>query len=184
MSKDSSQSISNEAVIEATGRSWDDWLARLKEIKAENLTHKDIVKILETEYKVDSWWAQTITVEFERITGRRKVGQTGAGYFQVSASRTLTGSMDQVFGQWLSFIDGIKKFNNLSMIGNPRISETEKWRYWRVNLSDGSQLAVSVNNKAKGKSLLTVTHSKLPDEESSETWKKYWKDFIQKVPAD
>ena len=42
---------------------------------AAELAHGDIARLVNTKYKVDGWWSQTVTVGYERIKGRRAKGQ-------------------------------------------------------------------------------------------------------------
>jgi hypothetical protein len=71
-------------VKKATGKGWDKWFTILNQEKADKLEHKEIVKLLLGKYKVDGWWAQSITVEYERHFGKRKVGQVKDGTYQTA----------------------------------------------------------------------------------------------------
>ena len=81
--------ISDEAVREATGRTWDEWEALLDSRGAAELSHREIVGILTKEKLVDSgWWAQSVTVAYEKRKGKRVLGQTSEGAFQIGVQRT------------------------------------------------------------------------------------------------
>ena len=55
--------ISTRAVKEATGKSWDEWIDFLDKVGARNLTHKEIVHLLDANHYVESaWWLQSVTV--------------------------------------------------------------------------------------------------------------------------
>lgn len=47
---------SSKSVLKHTGESWDHWLAVLKKSQASHLTHKEIVQLLKTKYKLTPWW--------------------------------------------------------------------------------------------------------------------------------
>lgn len=55
-----------EPIEQATRRSWQQWLAFLDGIDAQNLDHADIARAVQTELEgnVDNaaWWAQSVTV--------------------------------------------------------------------------------------------------------------------------
>ena len=74
-----SQTISGAAIEKATGKSWQEWHKVQRQMKAGELSHKAIAQNLSEQYHVPEWWAQSITVEFERAIGRREVGQTCDG---------------------------------------------------------------------------------------------------------
>ena len=66
---------SNESILKHTGKIWDDWIETLKKAGALNLTHKEIVQLLKTKYKLKPWFQQIVTGGFEVHTGRRREGE-------------------------------------------------------------------------------------------------------------
>jgi hypothetical protein len=177
---------SDEAVQEATGRTWKQWRAELDAMGASDLSHKEIARRLQEDPKVSGWWAQTITVEFERAIGRREVGQSCTGSFQTQASKTVLGGMDEVLARWQALVEGRAEFDGVPIDGEPSVSETDNWRYWRVSLADGTKINVDISEKKSSanqdkKSRIAARHEKLPDSDSVARWKAYWKEFIQGV---
>lgn len=172
------QSTSDTAVYNATHRTWEEWFAELQERKAAELSHKDIAAMLVDEYRVSAWWAQTITVEYERMIGRREVGQSCEGDFQAGASKTLHGTMDEVFEAWQEFVADVKELNGVAFDSEPTTSVTEKWRYWRVNLSNGSKVNITINQKEPGKVSHSVNHEKLQDADAVAEWKQFWRGYF------
>ena len=63
--------VSDEAVCKATGRGWDEWFAILDEAGAAGWKHPDIARWIVGEHGISSWWAQSVTVGFERARGIR-----------------------------------------------------------------------------------------------------------------
>ena len=53
------------------------------------------------------------------------------------------------------------------------------WRYWRRDLADGGRLSVNIQVKPSGtKSTLTIDHDNISTAEDVETWRSFWKSFI------
>lgn len=179
--KSAKPSLTDKAVEKATGKSWDEWFAILKQEEADQLIHKDIARLLTDKYKIDGWWTQSITVEFERFLGRRQVGQVKSGTFQTAVSKTMPGNLDQVFDLWLEAVKDAEEFNSIPLAGKPAISKTEKWRYWRANLKDGSKITITVGLKSEDKSILTFSNEKLKDQDAIKSWKAFWKDYLKKL---
>ncbi len=171
-------SISQESVIKATGKSWKHWFDYLNEKDASELSHKDIAALLQEKEGVSGWWAQSITVEYERNIGRREIGQTCEGSFQGAASKTLPGNLDQVFMQWKEYVGQINEVNQVPFLHPPTDSDSPKWRYWRVNLQDGSKVSAVINQKSTDKVLFVINHEKLRDAKAVEEWKAFWKTFL------
>jgi hypothetical protein len=42
---------------------------------------------------------------------------------------------------------------------------SEKWRYWRCGLDDGSRIVVTIGDKPPAKSVLSVQHERLDSAE-------------------
>lgn len=179
--KGKKESLTDEAVKKATGKGWEKWFTILNQEKAAKFEHKEIAKLLSGKYEVDGWWAQSITVEYERHLGKRQVGQVKDGTFQTAVSKTLPGNLDQVLKKWLDKVRDVKEFNSIPLAGKPVISKTEKWRYWRVDLRDGSRVTITVGTKTADKTILTFSTEKLKDQDAIEHWKAYWKDYLKKL---
>ena len=86
--------ISADALREATGRDWDEWLEALDAAGAEDLSHKEIVSHLDREHgdETNSWWRQSIAVGYEQARGKRELGQTRDVGFQVGVQRSVAAS--------------------------------------------------------------------------------------------
>lgn len=166
--------MSDDAFRNATGRDRAGWRALLDAEGATRMDHKAIAHML-VEQGVDHWWAQMVTVEYERIIGRRAVGQRCDGAFAASASRTLAGDMDSILGRWQAAMAGRAMFDGVVADEEPRVSATERWRYWRIALEDDTQLVAMISAKGAEKVSLTINHDKLPDADTAARWKAYWK---------
>lgn len=82
--------ISDEAVRDATGRDWAEWFAVLDDMGAREMDHRAIARALQDDGLVDSgWWAQSITVAYEKQTGQRVTGETADAGFQLGAQKTI-----------------------------------------------------------------------------------------------
>lgn len=167
--------FSDQAIEKATGKKWAQWQVLLKAMNAAALPHKKIAAQLHRDHGVSGWWAQALTVQFERVIGCRKIGQTHAGDFSASASKTLSGTKDDALAAWRRLVGKARDFDGVAFAGAPSTRKTEKWRYWRIGLADGSKVTIAIGDKAGGKALLGVNHDKLADAEAAARWKAYWR---------
>lgn len=173
-------------VENGTKISWDRWLKLLENYKYINHTDLAIeaLRIINEEGNSDNpeWWAQSVAVTYEQEAGIRIVGQRCDGDFSTSTSKTLIGDMDSTLEHWVNYVVDTREFKGISAEDSPRISKSEKWRYWKINLSDGSMLNVNIQNKAGGeKSTLSINHDKISTEEERNSWKEYWKEFLKEI---
>lgn len=170
--------ISDEAITKATGHPWAHWQKVLKAMDAASLPHKEIAAKLHAEHHVPGWWCQMLTVKFEQEIGRREAGQRNSGEYEVSVSKTIPGTIDQARDAWSKQTGSQKHFNGVAVDGAATLSQTDTWRYWKLNLKDGTRINVNFSEKGEGKVLLQLTHMKLADEKTAEAWREYWKGVL------
>ena len=183
--------MNDTPVMKATGKELHQWFAILDGHEARDLPHKDIARLLSAEYGVPGWWSQNVTVEYEKHIGRRETGQTQSGDYEGTATRTLPGTMDEVLERWIARLPddpAAAGFDGVGLAGDPSVSRTEKWRYWRATLADGSRVTVTIADKPGGAakaagpaSTLAVTSSKLRTREESARWKSYWRAYLAEL---
>lgn len=172
----------------ATSRPWSAWVDALDRAGARGLPHAEIVPLVLADIDASTvrnphWWAQGITIAYEQHIGRRIPGQRGDGTFAGSVSKTYPGSMDEALTAWLALVEGRGEFLGLGVDVAPSTSTTEKWRYWRCGLEDGSKVTVTVNavagtGSAPGKSRVAVEHGRLPSPEAAAESKTWWRGLL------
>ena len=184
--------MKDETYERVTGHSLDWWVDFLGDRKGRELEHGQLVELALHEMREGSttverpeWYAQSVAVHFERAIGRREVGQRCDGKFAATASKTVTGTMDDTLQAWAKFAENLVESGSLAGLteGEPRISQSEKWRYWKVDVADGSRVAVNISTKPAGKdgaakSSLAVNHERLASKESADEWKSVWKEAL------
>src|SRR3954466_1046426 len=125
-------------------------------------------------WKIDGWWAQSVTVGYERIKGLRARGQRRDGSYEASKSRTFDVPVSTLFEAWADdktrqrFLDGEKV----------KVRTSTAPKSMRLDWTDGSIIAVGFMAKGKGKSSVAVQHSKLPNREAADRLKLYWSDRL------
>ncbi|MCB2067434.1 MAG: hypothetical protein KDE15_12440 [Erythrobacter sp.] len=170
--------MSDASVREATGHDWAHWLAVLDARGARDMDHAAIVRSLEAD-GIRPWWRQMLTVGYERMIGRRAMGQTCAGTFSANASRTIPGTMDTARQAWAALNAERAEYAGAVATGEPRCTDSANWRYWRVDLDDGSKVSVMFSDKPGGKATVAVNHDKLASAEAIAIAKAFWKPLLQ-----
>ena len=172
--------MANERVLEATGRDWAAWKAHLDGAGAADMSHAEIARMLKDD-GVAHWWSQMVTVGYERMIGRREVGQTCAGTYSAGASKTFVGDKDEALAAWQELVAGRLDYAGAVTGEEPRVTQSEKWRYWRVDLDNGSKVTVGFSDKAEGKSAIGVNHEKLADADAVANAKAFWKGLLAEL---
>ena len=172
--------MSADAVRRATGREWDEWFALLDEWGAAEREHKAIASWLASEHGVPGWWAQGITVEYERARGLRSPGSGRDGLFSVGASRTIAVPVDRLYA---AFVDAELRERWLP---GDRVRERTvlPYRSARFDWEDGAtRLVVGFVDKGEAKSQVALVHEKVPDAEIAEELKAYWRERLGVLKA-
>jgi len=166
--------MSDAAMKAKTGRTWDQWFTLLDKAGAAKMTHGAIAKLVATRHKIPGWWAQAVTVGYERARGLRKVNETLAG-FRTGVSRTLDAGMDAAFGAWDNAKTRaalLKEKVDLST-RNPGKNLRFAWKVGRVE--------VRFVVKSPKKTQVTVDHTGLKSESQVDKFKAQWSETMDKL---
>lgn len=161
--------ISSAAVEKATGKDWADWFAILDRAGAAKLTHREIAEILATMPGVSGWWAQMITVQFERARGLRAVHQTARG-FVASASRVVNVPIARLYESWSAPRARAVWLGTASLT----IRRATANKSIRITWPEGQDVEVMFYAKSPVKSQVTVQHNKLTSAADVKKMKSFW----------
>jgi hypothetical protein len=165
----------SDATIKAkTGCTWERWVGALDYLGAKEMSHRDIVTLVNKKYKIDGWWSQTVTVGYERIKGLRARGQRRDGTYEANKSRTFDVPVTILFEAWTDAKLRDRWLNGESV----KIRTATAPKSMRLGWSDGRIIAVGFAAKGKGKSSVALTHPKLPDKATADRLKQYWSDRL------
>jgi hypothetical protein len=169
---------SDELVREKTGRGWSDWVGAIAAGPGSRAGHTAIADWVAAQ-GVDSWWAQAVTVGFERICGLRLPGQMPDGTFTISRSRVIRMSPDELRSLLLDerWRRGQMRGIALALRSKP---EAKSPRFELV--LDGEphgSVSFTTDAAGAGRTRLGVAHAGLASEAAGERWKSYWSDWLR-----
>jgi hypothetical protein len=169
-----------DATLKAkTGCTWDRWVFALDRYGADKMSHRDIVSLVTSKYKIDGWWAQAVTVGYERIKGLRARGQRRDGTFEVNKSRTFDVPVTTLFKAWA---DARVRGRWLdSAVG--RIRTLAPAKSMRFDGEGRSIVVVGFTAKGRTKSAVAVQHTKLGDPATANRLKRYWAERLDTLGA-
>jgi hypothetical protein len=161
---------SDAAVKAATGCTWERWVDALDYVNADTWPHPKIARYIQEKFKLTSWWAQTVTVGYERIRGLREVGQKRSGSFGFTKSRTFPVPIARLFAAF-----AVARARSRWMPGvKLTVRTATPHRSMRFTWEDETSIEVSFMAKGPGKSSAHVQHDKLPTREASVRAKAFW----------
>jgi hypothetical protein len=179
--------ISDASVLKKTGHDLAHWFAVLDKFGAVEKGHTASARHLYETHGVDGWYAQGITVSYERERGVRGVNQRCDGAWEVSVSKTITATTAQLVkaftdtrkrNNWIGEADsklasamaeGVADKKSKGFVVRP--DGLARFRYrW-----DGTIVQLYAYPKPGGKLALTVQHTRLADGDAVERYRGQWK---------
>jgi hypothetical protein len=161
-----------------TGQGWRQWFRILDAWGARERKHGEIASYLMDQHDVPGWWAQTVTVGYERSRGLRAKHQTVGGSFQVSVSKTFPVGVGRLF---TAFADASRRSTWLDR-GTLRVRTTKRNRTARFDFQgSGSRVVAWFETKDRNKTTVTVQHEKLPGASAVEEMRGFWKERLSRL---
>ncbi len=183
--------IGEESVRAKTGRGWEEWFSILDAWGAAEKGHAPTARHLEEAYGLGGWWAQTVTVEHERVRGLREVGQRG-DEFVATVQRTIRASPEAAYAA-LTEPDHLSRWftqdarADLRIGGRYENKDGDRGEYLRLDPpgrikytwenpdhAPGTMVEIWIDPKDEAKSLIRLEHSRLKNREEFEDLKNGW----------
>jgi len=162
--------MSDAAVKKATGCDWKGWAGALDYAGASEWPHRTIAEFVREKFEIEDWWAQSVTVGYERIRGLRDIGQRRGGAYEATKSRTFPVAASELFK---AFAEPRFRARWLRESGITVRKATAN-RSVRITWKDGTLVEVSLIAKGEAKSAVQIAHGKLPDKAAVTRAKEYW----------
>jgi hypothetical protein len=155
-------------------------------IDARNLDHKQIA--LKVYEELDGtverlgWWTQAVTVAYEQHIGRRIPGQRPDGTFQTSVSRATALGMEELMHRWTAFAAQDESVQGL-VIGDLRVSGTDRRITWRTKAGDGSSVIVTSEPRRNGTASIVAAQIGLATLEANDEARERWATIVTRFLA-
>jgi uncharacterized protein YndB with AHSA1/START domain len=166
--------VSEAAMRRATGRGIAEWLEILDAWGAREQKHSDIARRLVGEHGIPGWWAQNVTVGYERARGMR-VRHQDSGGFSVTASRTISTPAERISD---AFTD--EALRSRWLPDAPiSIRTANRGRSARFDWDEPpSRVGFNLFPKGEGKTQIGLEHEKLPDADVAAHMKAMWRERL------
>jgi hypothetical protein len=164
----------DDRVAAATGRRWQAWFSVLDRWGARQRKHAEMVAFLMEDHDVPGWWAQSITVWYERARGMRLKHQQADG-FTIYASRTIAVPVEVLFDAFVNPRSRRKWLND----GTMSLRTSQPGHTARFDWGDGAtRVSASFEDKGVAKATVAVAHERLPDPDEAEAAKAAWRERL------
>jgi uncharacterized protein YndB with AHSA1/START domain len=172
--------MSDEAVRRKTGKGWEEWLALIDAWGGREHNHTEIARWVNEVHGVEGWWAQGVTVGYERARGMRAVHQLVDG-FSANGSKTVNVPVERLYkaftddtlrGRWLP--------DAALILTSPRPPKSlhASWTLNQAGAPRNTRLDFLFTAKGGGKSQVAVQHLRLHDASEADAMKSFWRDRL------
>jgi hypothetical protein len=178
--------VSDAKAIEKTGHGLAHWFEVLDRFGAVDKGHTAAARHLHDAHHVDGWYAQGITVAYERARGVRALNQRYDGVFEVSVSKVVAATTADVIKafartgrrRWTKDVDTTLVSGLAAALDAPeskgfvvRTDGQGRFRYkW-----DGTTVQFYLLPKTGGKVSVVVTNTQLPRAAMVEERRTQWR---------
>ena len=178
------------AASEATGKTLKKWFAELDALGGIEKGRRDLTSHL-LAAKLDEWWAVTVAVEYEKARGQAEKDGLPKGY-SICSTKTIAAPLPDVFAafgdartldRWLgaktkvSFEDGGKLENadgDAMAFTRIRPNKDLRMTWKRPGLAAGSAVEVLFADKGKGKTGITLNHTRIQSRADADKLRAGW----------
>ena len=168
-----SPAISDDRLKAATGRSRQRWFALLDKAGAESWDRRRIARWLGVKHEVDAWWAQSLTIDYERARGLRQ-GRTRKGPLRTSAWKTIRRPAEAVW-PFLDDDDLRRDWLDCEFGVRGRTPGDGTWAHGVHELEPTSS--------GESRTQISVEHSGLHDAAEVAETKEFWKACLAQLAA-
>jgi len=166
--------MSDEKVQAKTGRTWAGWVTALDKAGAAEMSHRDIARHIHDSYPdVPGWWAQMVTVGYERIRGRA-VGQRSDGAYAATKSRTFPVDVATLYAMF----HVARRRNAWLPKAVKRVRAAIAKKSLRFDWHDGTQVNLWFEAKGPAKATVSIEHAKLTSKADIAKAKALWADSL------
>jgi uncharacterized protein YndB with AHSA1/START domain len=183
--------VTDASAREKTGKTLEQWFAHLDELGGIAKGRRELVNQLDSGAKLDEWWATTLVVEYERAKGAVEKDGKPKGY-SICSTKTVAAPLERVFAafgdakdldRWLGgktkieFKDGGSLQNgdgDRATFQRIRASKDLRLAWEHEKRAKGSQVEVLFADKGKGKTGVTLNHTRIQERRHADELRAGW----------
>lgn len=182
--------INDASAKEKTGKTLAQWFTVLDAAGGLAKGRRDSSNLLLEQVGKDAWWATTIVVEYERAKGQKEKDGKPTGY-SICSTKTVDAALEQVYAafgdaklldRWLGaktkvqFAEGGTLENgdgDKATFGRLRPNKDLRMS-WNGKLAAGSAVEVMFADKGKGKTGITLNHTRIQSRREADQLRSGW----------
>jgi len=170
--------MADAKIKERTGRNWSEWVVALDAFGAKAKPHRDIARYVHS-IGVPDWWAQTVTVGYERIRGLRAIGQRRGGSWETTKSKTIAVPVAKLFDAFANARTRKRWLGDVKLT----VRSATKPKAMHITWDDKTSVDIGFFPKGDAKSSVAVAHVKLPSKADAGEKKQFWSEKLDALAS-
>lgn len=177
-------------LIDKTGHGWAHWFAVLDAFGAAHKGHTASARHVGEDHGIDGWYAQEITVAYERARGLRATNQRMSGEYEVSVSKVMPAPVGEVVSAlrdrkrravWASAMEGeLRQALETALAGPKGLRQRDKGgARMRFRTPGGVTIALFLDPKPKGRSAFVAQNMKLKAKTDVDRYRAAWRPALE-----
>jgi uncharacterized protein YndB with AHSA1/START domain len=181
-----------------TGKTLEAWFEHLDGLGGPAKGRRELVQALFGKGKLDEWWATTVVVEYERARDVHEKDGRPKGY-SLCATKTVAAPLERVFqafgaaadlDRWLgpgtevAFEDGGTLANSdgdRATFTRIRAGKDLRLAWQHAERAPGSQVEVLFADKGKGKTGITLNHTRIQARRDADALRAGWGEALERL---
>jgi uncharacterized protein YndB with AHSA1/START domain len=190
--------LSAASVAERTGKTLKQWFAELDRAGGLEKGRRELTNHVYEQVGKDAWWAVTLVVEYEIAKGQKEKDGRPTGY-SICSTKTVAAPLEHVFrafgeaallDRWLgaktkiAFSDGGSFENadgNRGTFKRIRTNKDLRFSWDAPGLAPGSAVEVLFADKGKGKTGITLNHTRIATRREADQLREGWGAALERL---
>jgi hypothetical protein len=169
--------ISDEALLEKTGRTWGEWVATLDRAGCATKEHTAIARHVSEKHALSAWWSQMVAVGYEQARGVGEKHETNQG-FSASINRTFDVPVELLFDAWLDDARRRRWYG----ADDFTITTATRPESLRISFSaDDTRVSIYFYGKGATRSQVSVDQNRLATAEDVPRVKRHWAEALERL---
>ena len=170
----------DDAVRRRTGKGWQQWWVILDNAGAKEMDHPAIIRYLRDKHDLADWWAQIVTVSYERARGIRRIDRRIYGHSISVTSKPINATVAAAYRAWTLRAERARWLGENGLTIRGATADKSIRANWDPNARSKikNNLEVYFNSDRPGQVKVTVMQYRLSGVAEGNKMRKYWETVL------
>jgi uncharacterized protein YndB with AHSA1/START domain len=169
------------AVRRRTGKGWQQWWVLLDAAGAKEMDHPAIIKYLRDKHDLPDWWAQIVTVSYERARNIRRIDKRVHGQSVTIASKPINTTVASAYRAWTLRAERARWLGEAGLTIRGATADKSIRASWGSQSKIKNNLEVEFKAEARGQVRVVVMQYRLASTAEVNKAKRFWETVLGRL---